>query len=83
MNLAKALVGSSDWYQKQWEQLDQLSHTKWLIIWGTEDEFITMDYFQKWIKRFPNAERRAFLCGHFVQEEKTAESIEAIINFMK
>ena len=36
LNLAKALVGSSDWYQKQWEQLDALSDKEWLILWGTK-----------------------------------------------
>ena len=32
LNLAKALVGSSDWYQEQWEQLDPLSDKEWLIL---------------------------------------------------
>lgn len=83
LNLAKALVGSSEWYQTQWEKLDQLSKADWLIIWGIKDDFITKDYLQKWTKRLPNAERIEFSCGHFVQEEKTRESIEVIVNFMK
>lgn len=83
LNLAKALVGSSDWYQRQWEQLGQLSDKKWLIIWGTQDEFITMDDFQKWTNRLPNAEKKTFSCGHFVQEEKTTEAIKTIVHFMK
>lgn len=82
LTLAKALVGSSDWYQKQWEQLDTLSDKKWLILWGTEDEFITTKYLQKWENRLPNAQTKKFACGHFVQEEKTEESIKTIINFM-
>ncbi|MEQ8471403.1 MAG: alpha/beta fold hydrolase [Marinoscillum sp.] len=82
LNLAKALVGSSDWYQKQWEQLDRLSDKEWLILWGTKDEFITMEYLKKWQERLPNHKTKDFACGHFVQEEKTKESVKAIITFM-
>ena len=82
LNLAKALVGSSHWYQKQWEQLDRLVDKKWLILWGTKDEFINMDYLQKWQERLPNVKTKEFACGHFVQEEKTEESIKGIITFI-
>lgn len=82
LNLAKALVGSSDWYQDQWEKLDRLSDKKWLILWGTKDEFITMEYLKKWQDRLPNNKTKEFACGHFVQEEKTSASIKAIITFM-
>lgn len=82
LNLAKALVGSSDWYQKQWEQLDALSDKEWLILWGTKDEFITMENLNKWQERFPHAETKEFDCGHFVQEEMTEETIKEIVSFM-
>lgn len=82
LNLAKALLGSSNWYQKQWEQLDELSAKEWLILWGTEDEFITMESLQKWQERLSNSKTKEFACGHFVQEERTDESIKEIVNFM-
>lgn len=82
LNLAKALLGSSDWYQKQWEQLDELSDKEWLILWGTKDEFITMESLQKWQERLSNSKTTEFGCGHFVQEERTDESIKEIVNFM-
>lgn len=82
LNLAKALVGSSDWYQKQWEQLDALSDKEWLILWGIKDEFITTDNLKKWQERLSNVKTKELDCGHFVQEEKTEESIREIINFM-
>lgn len=82
MDLGKSLVGSSDWYQSQWEQLHHLTDKKWLIIWGTEDKFITMDNLEKWQERIPNAKTTELKCGHFVQEEATDESIQAIRNFM-
>ncbi len=83
LNLAKALVGSSNWYQMQWEQLDKLAKKEWLIIWGTEDEFIKKGELSKWKKRLSNSTVKEFSCGHFVQEEKTEESIALIANFMK
>ncbi|WNB18864.1 alpha/beta fold hydrolase [Marivirga arenosa] len=82
LNLAKTLVGSSGWYQNQWEQLDQLSNKEWLILWGIKDDFISMKYLKKWQDRLTNAETKEFECGHFVQEEKAIESIKAIADFM-
>lgn len=83
LNLAKALVGASDWYQIQWEQLDSLANKEWLVIWGTEDEFIKREELLKWKNRLPNASIQELKCGHFVQEEKTQESIAYIRQFMK
>lgn len=83
LNLAKALVGSSDWYQKQWEQLDTLANKEFLILWGMKDEFITLDNLQKWQERLPRAKTVELDCGHFVQEEKTVEAIKEIYSFMK
>jgi haloalkane dehalogenase len=83
LNLAKSLKGSSDWYEKQWEQLDEIVDKEWLIIWGTEDQFIKKEYLDKWKKRIPNATVHELECGHFVQEEKTKESIGLIRKFME
>jgi haloalkane dehalogenase len=82
LHLAQALAGSSDWYQAQWEQLDWLSSKPCLILWGTEDKFIDTGNFQKWKERFPHARSRSFNCGHFVQEERTEESVKAIAAMM-
>ncbi len=82
LNIGKSLVGSSNWYQKQWKQLDKLESKPWLILWGTKDEFITTEYLEKWKNRLPNAQVKEFDCGHFVQEEKTQETIQAIDVFM-
>ncbi len=83
LQIAKALVGSSDWYQQQWEKLDQLADKNWLILWGVQDQFITTEYLAKWRNRLPQALVQELDCGHFVQEEKSAESIAAIANFLE
>lgn len=83
LNIGKSLVGSSDWYQKQWERLDKLEQKPWIILWGLKDEFITTEYLQTWKKRLPHAKIQEFDCGHFVQEEKTKEAILALERFME
>jgi len=82
LNIGKSLLGSSDWYQAQWEDLGKLSKKPWLIIWGTKDEFITMEYLKKWKKRIPHAIVKELECGHFVQEEEAENSIQAIKHFI-
>jgi haloalkane dehalogenase len=83
LRIGKSLVGSSDWYQKQWEQLHKLDYKPWLILWGTKDEFITMEYLQKWKNRLPNATVKEYSSGHFLQEEKANETILEIKKLMK
>ena len=82
LKIGKSLVGASDWYQEQWNQLNKLESKPWLILWGTKDEFITLDYLRKWQKRLPNSKVIEYDCGHFLQEEKPTETIKEINNFM-
>jgi haloalkane dehalogenase len=83
LNMGTSLVGSSDWYQDQWEEIDTLSQKPCLILWGTKDEFITTEYLQKWKNRLPNAMVREYECGHFVQEEETKKTIQEIEKLME
>ncbi len=82
LRLGQALVGASDWYQSQWEQLHQLETKDWLILWGMQDEFIPSTHLERWRKRLPQAQVEIFECGHFVQEEVTQEAIAAIRAFL-
>lgn len=81
--LAQSLAGSSEWYQLQWQQLSALEEKPWLILWGTEDDFITADFLKKWKQRLPNAEVHTFECGHFVQEEQTDKAIAVMSAFLE
>lgn len=83
LNIGKSLVGSSDWYQTQWQKLDKLAGKEWLILWGMQDHFVTTKYLDKWKERLPQAKIREMDCGHFVQEEKPNEAILEINSFMK
>lgn len=81
--IAQSLVGSSDWYQQQWEKLSVLQDKPWLILWGIHDEFFTHDYLEKWKERLPGPKTVKFQCGHFVQEEQTEEAISAMRYFLQ
>ncbi|MEM7102811.1 MAG: alpha/beta fold hydrolase [Bacteroidota bacterium] len=83
LNIAKALVGASDWYEEQWHQLDKLTSKNWLILWGTKDEFITTAYLQKWRKRLLKSKVVEIDAGHFVQEEKPGKAIKNIREFLE
>ncbi|AHM63527.1 alpha/beta hydrolase [Flammeovirgaceae bacterium 311] len=82
LNIGKSLMGASGWYQQQWDVLNSISHKPWLILWGTKDRFINLDYLAKWKQRLPHAKVVELACGHFVQEEKAKESILEIQNFI-
>jgi len=82
LNIAKSLLGSSDWYNNQWDKLNKIDNKEWLIIWGTKDSFLSNKYKEKWYDRLPKAKRVELDCGHFIQEEKTIEAIEEIKNFL-
>lgn len=82
LNIAKALLGSSDWYEQQWSKLSKIENKDWLIIWGTKDSFLSNNFKEKWFNRLPNSKQVELNCGHFVQEENPEETIEAIKNFL-
>ena len=83
LNIAKGLVGSSDWYQSQWEQLNVLEDKNWLILWGEKDQFINTDYLNKWEVRIPKSRVKRLASGHFIQEEAPQLAIQEIRTFMQ
>ena len=82
LDLGKSLVGASDWYQQQWEQLSVLEHKNWLILWGTKDPYISKDYLNKWKSKIANAKIYELESGHFVQEEATQKAIQLMQDFL-
>ncbi len=82
LKIGQSLAGSSDWYEQQWAKLSSLEQKNWLIIWGTEDKFISTEYLAKWRKRLPTAQVMELESGHFVQEEQTRAAIAELRNFL-
>lgn len=82
LNMGKALVGCSDWYQQQWEQIHKLQHCSFLILWGMNDAFITPPYLERWTQKLPHAQVHQFEAGHFVQEEQFDSSLQYLQAFL-
>jgi pimeloyl-ACP methyl ester carboxylesterase len=82
LNIGKSLIGSSDWYGDLWRNAEVIKNKPVLILWGEKDEFIKKNNLEKWQDFLSNEKTHLFESGHFVQEEKTAESIEIIRHWL-
>lgn len=83
LKIGQALVGSSNWYAHQWQQIDKISHKPFLVLWGAKDKFIRPAYLERWKEKLSNAQTVTYECGHFVQEEETQASIIEMRRFIK
>ncbi len=82
-NIGKSLVGSSDWYEAQWKQIDKIKDKPFLVLWGTKDKLIKEDNLEKWTSVLTNKTICKYDAGHFVQEEVPEETIQKITKFVK
>ncbi len=82
LKLAKSLLGSSAWYERQSKKITSLKGKPWLILWGTKDTFLTLQSLSKWNRLIPDAHVRLIPSGHFVQEESPKLSIYELENFL-
>ena len=82
---AKALLGSSQWYEELWTNRSRISEIPTLILWGMKDRIIGKKaYLRKWESAFFTKQTiRLENSGHFVQEEAADQYQESIISFLK
>lgn len=67
---AKALVGSSEWFERLWRRRDRLGHLPVLILWGMKDPAFREAELTRLQAGFPQAEVvRLPDVGHFPPEE--------------
>lgn len=65
------------------ESLDTLKEIPKLICWGEHDFIFTMDYFNEWKRRFPDADAHLFRdAGHYLLEDEPEKVAERIRQFL-
>jgi haloalkane dehalogenase len=77
--LARELLGSSEWYDSLWERRERLADIPTLLLWGQRDATFGA-VLERWRTALPQAQVVAFPnAGHFVMEEEpsVAQHIEA------
>jgi haloalkane dehalogenase len=80
---ARELMNAGPWWDEQAGKLGTLKNRPVLLFWGIKDKFVPPRELEFWISRFPGARVVRFPeAGHFVQEEKAAEMILALREFL-
>ncbi|MFN8286924.1 MAG: alpha/beta fold hydrolase [Chitinophagales bacterium] len=81
---AKSMLNDQPWFERLWQRKEAISAKPALFIWGMADPVISPKYLDRFISGFANS---TFLkldgCGHFPQEERSAETAEAIGRFLQ
>lgn len=79
---ARAVLGSSAWYDSLWQARGALAQHPALFVWGTKDPAFG-DALPRWKESFPSAQVVELAdVGHFVQEEAPEQATSAIRAFL-
>jgi haloalkane dehalogenase len=76
--LARALLGSSKYYDSLWTRRDRLARLPSTIIWGMRDRAFPPRYLDRWKAALPNANVVELPVGHWPHEEAPDDVIRAI-----
>jgi haloalkane dehalogenase len=80
--LARELLGSSAFYDVQWQRRDRLRDIPALIIWGMKDPAFKPRVLERWKEALPGAQVLQLPVGHWPQEEAPAQAVEALRRFV-
>ena len=80
---ARALLGSSDYFDRLWQQRARLTEKPVLIVWGTKDSAFPPYQLQRWREALPRAQVVELPVGHWPHEEAPAETVGAIGKFLE
>lgn len=80
--LAKALLGSSEYYAELWRQRDALRQIPTLLLWGARDPAFGEPFLLRWRRALPAAAVHSTSAGHWPHEEQPEEAVRAIEEFL-
>jgi haloalkane dehalogenase len=79
----RQIIWSSEWLDSLWQQSPKIKDKPALMLWGMKDIAFREIELNKWIGLFSNKTVYKFEnVGHFVQEEKGAELVPLVEEFM-
>jgi Predicted hydrolases or acyltransferases (alpha/beta hydrolase superfamily) len=80
---ARELLNAGDWWEQQWNQINQLDQKPFLIFWGMKDKFIRTQELERWKNRLKNYKLITLpQVGHFVHEEAPDQMIQELQSFL-
>ncbi len=79
--LARALIGSTDWFDGLWDKRRALAEIPSLIVWGMQDRTFRESDLERWRTLFPQDGNAVLLddVGHFVQEEVDRDMLNDVL----
>jgi haloalkane dehalogenase len=80
--LARAILGSSRYYDSLWRMRERLVSVPALVIWGMKDPAFHPTQLARWKATLPQATVLELPVGHWPQEESPGEVVGAIQNFV-
>ena len=80
--LARALLGSSRYYDSLWQRRERLRSLPVLIVWGVKDSAFPLKYLARWREAVPHAQVVELPVGHWPHEEAPAEVADALRTFL-
>jgi haloalkane dehalogenase len=81
--LARALTGSSAFYEGQWQRRERLAAIPALIVWGMKDTAFRPSQLERWRQALPNADVVELAgAGHWPHEEEPDAVVAAVRPFL-
>jgi len=80
--LARAILGSGEYYDSLWRRRDRLLEIPALVIWGTKDPAFQPTLLARWRSVLPHATVVELPVGHWPQEEAPGEVLRAVQSFL-
>ena len=80
--LARAILGSSEYYDSLWRMRDRLLDVPALVIWGTKDPAFEPALLDRWRHVLPGATIVELQVGHWPQEEAPDQVTRAMRDFL-
>ena len=80
--LARALLGSTEFYRSLWDRRDLLARIPTLIVWGMRDSAFQPHQLERWREALTSATVVELPAGHWPQEEMPNEVADALRGFL-